>query len=152
MQNEWRVQIAFNRERQNGRIGRAAPEDVTIMFSARPVAASRTCVAFRKKEGQSGARLFADPVVRGAAVEAEIDMQVLGMGGVAAGAEDGEEVAAGGGADGGEEGRLGGHQAVGARTGTRLPSRRAKPAMSSALPFACSLSLPAAALLRLRQT
>src|SRR5262245_37141869 len=59
--------------------------------------------------------LLADAVARAAAVLAEIDVQMVGMRGVAAGPEHGEEVAAGGGAERAEKGRLGG----------RRPRRRA---------------------------
>ena len=49
--------------------------------------------------------LFANPAVRSAAMQAEVDVQMCG---VAAGPEHGEEMAAGGGPDGGEEGAAAG--------------------------------------------
>src|SRR6185503_19355132 len=60
--------------------------------------------------GRWSSGLLAYPVVGRAAVQAEIDMQMVGVRRVAAGAEHGEEIAAGGGAERGEEGRLGGRR------------------------------------------
>src|SRR4051812_43524232 len=81
--------------------GRDAMEAIVVSLPARKFAMKQLllgdllCTHSRQLRGHAGDRLFADPVVRGAAVGAEVEVQVLGMGGVAAGAEDGEEIAAG---------------------------------------------------------